>query len=99
MGLALEPSFKRVELRPQLADLADLDLTAHTVRGPMRLRAVGKPGEREVTLEVPAACTAEVVLHRDELLALARTGRAAPAGHVRYNLPAGRAVTLRLRYA
>jgi len=29
----LEPGFKRVELRPQLADLEELEFIAHTVRG------------------------------------------------------------------
>ena len=34
----LLPGFARAELRPQLADLHDLGLTAHTVRGPVPLR-------------------------------------------------------------
>ena len=53
MGLAgiqpLEPGFRRVEVRPQPADLEELELTAFTVRGPIHFRSAGKPGERELT--------------------------------------------------
>lgn len=41
----LEPGFKRFERRPQLGDLADLDLTAFTVLGPVSLRAGGRRGD------------------------------------------------------
>ncbi len=45
----LAPGFKRVEIRPQLADLADLELTAHTVVGPIVFKATGTPGDRNLT--------------------------------------------------
>ena len=48
MGLAgirpLEPGFRRVEIRPQLADLEELELTAFTVRGPIHFLSKGKRG-------------------------------------------------------
>lgn len=100
MGLRpLEPGFRRLELRPQLADLESLDLTAHTVRGPVRLRARGKPGARELTLGVPGDCAAELVLRREEDVTLEQLGGPAPEGHARYRLPTGRETTLRLKTA
>ena len=57
MGLAgirpLEPGFRRVEVRPQVADLEELELTAFTVRGPIHFLSTGKLGARELTVEVP----------------------------------------------
>ena len=88
MGLAgirpLAPGFTRCEIRPQLADLELLELTAHTVRGPIGFNAQGKPGRRELTLDVPSNCEAELVVHPSETLELPRLA----AG--RYRLPAGR---------
>jgi alpha-L-rhamnosidase len=89
----LTPGFKRVEIRPQLADLEQLELTAHTVQGPLRFAARGKAGERELVLELPAGCTGELILRRDESVNLERATGATPAGHMRYRLPPGK-VTL-----
>jgi hypothetical protein len=89
MGLRpLAPGFARLELRPQLADLADLDLTAHTVRGPVRMQATGKPGAREITLEVPAGCEAELVLPAGAETGLQQL-RAERGGLERFKLPSG----------
>ena len=55
----LAPGFARAELRPQLADLDALELTAHTVRGPLRFAARGPMGRRELTVEPPSGCQAE----------------------------------------
>ncbi len=93
----LAPGFVRAELRPQLADISSLDLTAHTVRGPLRFVARGEVGNRGLTLEPPPGCQAELVLRREEVVALPRAGGEAPDGHVRYVLPA-RQVTLKLKY-
>ncbi len=93
----LEPGFKRVEIRPQLADLEQLELTAHTVQGPLRFSARGKIGDRELTVELPSNCEGELVLRREEKVALDRTPGLAPEGHLRYRVPAGKSWTLRLR--
>ncbi len=58
----LEPGFKRVEIRPQLGGLTDLELIAHTVRGPIHFHAVGPAGARELNLELPPDCEGEVIL-------------------------------------
>jgi hypothetical protein len=95
----LEPGFKRCEIRPQLADLGALELTAHTVRGPIEFSAQGKLGDREISLSLPPGCEGELVVHREEKLTLAPIVGPAPAGHVRYRLPAGGATRLRLRFS
>jgi len=97
MGLKpLEPGFKRFELRPQLGDLGALDLTAFTVQGPIRMRAQGKKGEREIVIETPPAAEAELLLPNSEKTRLLAAPDPAPAGCRRYRLPSG-GLTLRLR--
>ena len=92
----LEPGFTRVELRPQLADLEQLEFTAHTVRGPIGFSARGKVGDRELSLDLPPACAGELLLRREESVGLTRLPGATPAGLRRYALPSGR-TTLRVR--
>jgi hypothetical protein len=86
----LVPGFKRVELRPQLADLADLEFTAHTVQGPIQFSARGTVGQRELTLSLPPGCEGEIVLRREDRVTLDRATDPAPAGHLRYKLPTGK---------
>ena len=102
MGLAgirpLEPAFKRVEVRPQLSDLDQLELTAHTVRGPIRFDSRGIRGERQLLIELPPGCEGELVVHQDESLSLAQSRNATPPGHRRYQLPEAQATRLILRF-
>ena len=56
------PGFARCEIRPQLGDLGKLELTAHTVRGPIRFRATRADGRHEVAIGIPAGVAAELVL-------------------------------------
>jgi hypothetical protein len=93
----LEPGFKRFELRPQLGDLEDIDLTAFTIQGPVSLRSRGKAGERELVLQLPPGGHGELVLPQDEVVDLPAASPA-PAGHRRFQLTPGGAVTLRLKY-
>ncbi|WP_165235605.1 alpha-L-rhamnosidase N-terminal domain-containing protein [Aquisphaera insulae] len=81
------PGFARAEVRPQLADLADLELTVHTVKGPFRFKAAGMPGSREITVEPPPGCIAEIVLRREESITLPPAAGEVLAGHARYALP------------
>ena len=98
MGLRpLEPGFKRLELRPQLADLDQLDLTAFTVQGPVRLSAQAKPGARELSLWWPSNAEADLLLPQDESVSLPRAAAPAPAGLRRYRLPPGGTITLNLK--
>gem|GEM_PF-232012 len=90
----LAPGFRRVELRPQLADLSDLDLTAHTVQGPIQLVARATSGRRELTVSLPSGCEGEILFPRAENIPLERADGAAPPGHLRYRLPPGRTTFL-----
>jgi hypothetical protein len=100
MGLKpLEPGFKRFELRPQLGDLEDLDLTAFTIVGPVALRARGKEGQRELVLQLPPNGEGELVLPEREAVSLPASSRRAPAGYRRFRLPSGAEVRLQLKFA
>ena len=89
--------FRSVEIRPQLADLPDLELTVHTVRGPIAFRAAGRPGRRALTLRLPEGCEAELVLSREEKVELAPAPGAAPIGSLRYRVPAASEIALNLK--
>jgi len=95
----LEPGFKRCEIRPQLADLETLELTAYTVKGPIDFSARGKKGTREVTVKLPDGCAGELVVPRKEALNLPPARGTVPGGHRRYRLPAGGTSTVRLKYS
>ena len=58
----VEPGYRRVRIRPQLGDLADLSLTAHIVKGPIRFEARGESGGHRVRVSLPAGCQGEVQL-------------------------------------
>jgi alpha-L-rhamnosidase len=93
MGLKpLEPGFKRYELRPQLGDLKELDLTAFTVRGPIALHCQGKPQRREITLDLPPGAQGELVLPADASVDFPEAGGPVPQGARRFLLPEGRKV-------
>jgi hypothetical protein len=94
----LEPGFRRVEVRPQPADLEHLELVAHTVRGPLHFSTHGKLGARELTVELPPDCAGELILHREEKVLLERATDSPPSGHRRYQIPAGKSVTLQLSF-
>ncbi len=56
------PGFARCQVRPQLGDLAQLDLTAHTVRGPIRFVAQQVGGLHHITVTLPPGCGGELLL-------------------------------------
>jgi hypothetical protein len=90
----LDPGFRRTEIRPQLADLPDLTLTAFTPLGPIGFAARGSPGAREMEISMPPGCSGELVVVDGETVALPRISAA--AGLVRYSLPAGAVTKFRL---
>jgi hypothetical protein len=95
----LAPGFTRCEIRPQLADLALLELTVHTVQGAIEFSSRGKIGSRELTLELPAGCEGELVVSNKETLKLeTAVGLAAPRGFARYRVAAGKTTTVHLQF-
>jgi hypothetical protein len=97
MGLRpLEPGFRRFELRPQMGDLEDLELTAFTVQGPVGLSSRRNAGGRELVLQLPAGGQGELVLPAGEAVQLPDAAAPAPAGSRRYALPPGGTLALRL---
>ncbi|MEW6237319.1 MAG: alpha-L-rhamnosidase N-terminal domain-containing protein [Candidatus Omnitrophota bacterium] len=92
----LTPGYTRCEIRPQLADLESLDLTAQTIQGPIRLQSKGKIGNREIAIALPPNCEGELVVLEDEKIALPRISGKNPAGCSRYQLPAGKTSVVKL---
>jgi len=72
-------------------------LTVHTVRGPIAFRAAGRLGSRALTLHLPKGCDGELVLPREEGVELSPASGPAPAGSLRYRVPAAKAITLNLK--
>ncbi len=93
---AIEPGFKRVEIRPQLADLEQLALTAYTPQGPIRFEANYRRGARDLSISLPQGCEGELVLSNDERVALDAISGHGPSTHRRYRLPADQTTRLRL---
>jgi alpha-L-rhamnosidase len=93
----LEPGFRRLELRPQPADLEMLELVVHTVPGPIRFRSQGLRGARQLTLDLPPRCEGELILHQSEQVPLVEAPRPAPPGHRRFFVPGGTPIELTLR--
>jgi hypothetical protein len=93
---ALEPGFKRVEIRPQLADLEQLALTAYTPSGPIRFESSGRRGARDLAISLPQGCEGELVLPANERVALEVISDRGPSILRRYRLPSGQTTSLRL---
>jgi hypothetical protein len=95
----LVPGFKRCEVRPQMADLDLLELTVHSVQGPIEFRGQGKMGSRDLTLKLPSGCEGELVVDQRETLTLKPIAEtAAPSGLARHWLPAGETTSVHLRF-
>lgn len=85
----LEPGYRRMQVRPQLGDLPDLEVVAHTPPGPVRFRAAREGSGHRVELAIPTDCEAELVLPADAACALAPIGDGPFPGLRRYRLPPG----------
>jgi len=94
----LLPGFRRYEIVPQFADIERLELTAHTVQGPIVISTKGLMGNREISIEAPPRGEGEIALDRNEKVLLRRLAGPAPLQRVRYRLPSGKKVTLNLKF-
>lgn len=90
---SLEPGFERCVVRPQIADLPGLSLTAQTVRGSIHFEASPEGASHRVTLELPAGMDGELLLMSDSETGLESLGQDKNTGLMRYGLPAGGKVT------
>ena len=84
----LAPGFRRVEIRPQPGDLESLELTAHTMRGPIEFRFQSGEQQNEMALTLPADCEGELVVPTEATLSLAPLPERT-AGLARYRVPLG----------
>ena len=66
----LEPGFGKCQIRPQLADLEQLELVARTVRGDLSFAANGKLSNRSMKVTMPAGCDGRLVVDKREKLDL-----------------------------
>lgn len=102
MGLAgirpLAPGFERWEIRPQLADLEQLELTVWTPHGPIEFACTGRRGMRELCLGIPRGGSGELVVPSEEELDLKVLPRQQDESERRYALPAGGALQRTLRH-
>lgn len=93
----LVPGFRRYEIVPQLADIESLAVTAHTVQGPITIDTKGLKGDREIMIETPPSGEGEIALDRNENVPLERLAGPAPLERIRYRLPGGKKLTLKLK--
>jgi len=92
------PGFAQCTIRPQPADLRHLDLTLRTVRGDIRFTTSGSHGDRELTLEVPTTIQATLLLDPREKVTLEPVHTRSAEECRGYVLPAGKRVTIPLKY-
>lgn len=98
MGLKpTSPGFTTYEIRPQLGNLPQLSVGAHTPLGTIRMMSNGSAGNRRVTLDVPARGSGVLVLPEQEVVQLEPLPPQDASGLRRYTLPAGQRVEMILR--
>lgn len=101
MGIAgispLEPGFKKVRIRPQPADLEQVNLLAHTVAGTIYFKTEGRRGNRRLEITLPEGMEGMLVVPADERLDLPEASEPGEAGLRAYQLPSGEAVELLLK--
>jgi hypothetical protein len=83
------PGFERAAIRPQLGDLPGLELTCHTVRGPIGFRAELQEGGHHVALTLPAELPGELLLPAGIAPGGGAVGSDRALGLSRFALPAG----------
>lgn len=92
----LEPGFKRVEIRPQLADLPDLKIVTQTPSGPIEFHSVKDSQKHQIIITLPEGVTGELVTEPNEGIHLKTLFPVKPDEKNRYKLPAGQSTTVDL---
>ena len=93
----IAPAFKRVQVRPQLGDLEDLDVTAHTPAGPIRLTAEADGDAHRVELTLPSGCEGELLVPCGSSVSVESLSQDNPLGLERYRLRPGERSTFAVR--
>jgi hypothetical protein len=93
----IEPGYRRYELRPQLASLGPFETVMHTMQGPIRFKAVGQLGSRELSISTPPGGLGDLLLPTGESVSLPAAAGPVSADCRRYRLPAGETVLLQLK--
>jgi hypothetical protein len=83
------PGFARCEIRPQLGDLEDLDVTYYTARGPIRFVAKRQSNGHRVTVRIPSGCETELLVPNGRGIELPSLSPDHPAGLKRFQLKSG----------
>ena len=101
MGIAglhpLEPGFTKVLIRPQPAELEEIDLIAHTVRGPIHFATKGNAGNRRLSLRLPESMQGFLALPVGEEIDLKPVEMELDKSLAYYQLPAGKDIVLNLK--
>ena len=85
----LAPGFERFEIRPQPGDLEQLDCTAHTVLGPIRVQIDVTSSESRLIVTTPVGGQGELVMSESIIPNLEDLGPGIHPGTRRYKLPSG----------
>ena len=83
------PGFTACDVRPQLGDIGDLEVTARTVKGPFVFKAIRHGEDYAVTLTVPEGCQATLVLPEEVVCDLPAAEASTMKGLKRYVLGSG----------
>jgi hypothetical protein len=83
------PGFARCRVRPQLGDLGRLEVTAHTVRGPIQFRAERSGHGHQVELTLPPDCAGQLLLPAGVQTSLAPLAIEHPLGLRAFGLEPG----------
>ena len=94
---ATAPGFTRCQIRPQLGDIGQLSLTAHTVRGPIHFAARAERDGHEIRVSLPAGCDGEILVPRTSTVPLHELTPPHPLGLKRYRLEHGGSSVFLLR--
>ncbi len=86
----LSPGYEKIQIRPQPGDLEEVSFIMQTPKGQIHFKSKGKKGKRELILQIPAGCQAELILPPGEKITLPKSG-------TKYLLQGPDPVTLKLR--
>ena len=85
----LAPGFARLQIRPQLSDLPDLEAVAYTSRGPVQFHARREANLHHIELKLPNNCEAELLLPAGVATPFPVIPSASSDGLRHYRLPSG----------